>query len=65
MTRRIDELTERRLKRLKKRTDEEVYVFPKKNEYPLQRLVKKAKAVKPKTLKQQMKEWEKFKEMTE
>jgi hypothetical protein len=58
-------LTEKRLKRLKKRTEEEVYVFPKKTEYPLQRLVKKAKRVKPKTLNQQMKEWEKFKEMTE
>jgi hypothetical protein len=65
MTRRIDELTKKRLLRLKKRTDKEVYVFPKKTDYPLHRLVKKAKAVKPKTLNQQMKEWEKFKEMTE
>lgn len=60
-----DDLNRKRIRRLKKRVEEEVYVFPKKNEYPLHRLVKKAKHVKPKTLKQQMREWEKFKEMTE
>ena len=59
------DLTEKRIRRLKKRAEEEVYIFPKKNEYPLHRLVKKAKHVKPKSLKEQMKEWEKFKEMTE
>jgi len=55
---------EKRVKRLAKRVEREVYIFPDKHEYPLNRLVKKVKRQKPKTLKQQMKEWEKFKEMT-
>lgn len=59
-----DKLTEKRIKRLKKRVDREVYVFPDKHDYPLNRLVKKSKHVKPKTLNQQMDEWEEFEEKT-
>ena len=55
---------DKRINRLKKRVEKEVYIFPKKNEYPLNRLIKKIKKKKPKTLKQQMKEWNKFQEMT-
>ena len=55
----------RRLKKLQKRVEKEVYIFPGKRDYPLNRLVKKVKHQKPKTFKQQMAEWKEFQEMTE
>jgi hypothetical protein len=56
--------TEKRTKRLANRVEREVYIFPDKHDYSLHRLVKKVKRQKPKTLTQQIKEWERFKEMT-
>lgn len=55
---------EKRINRLKKRVEREVYIFPHKHDKSLNRLVEKIKRPKPKTIKQQMKEWEKFQEMT-
>ena len=54
----------RRLKRLERRVEREVLIFPDKHDKSLNRLVRKKTAKKPKTLKQQMEEWKEFNRRT-
>jgi hypothetical protein len=55
--------TGRRLKRLERRVEREVLIFPDKHDKSLQRLIKKSK--KPsKTMKQQIDEWKEFNRRT-
>jgi hypothetical protein len=64
MTRLRRTATERRVRRLARRVDREVYVFPAKHDKSLNRLVKKTKQQKPKSFKEQMDEWKEFEEKT-
>jgi hypothetical protein len=56
---------EKRLNRLEKRVQREVYIFPDKHDPSLNRLVKRARRPRQKSLKRQMDEWREFKEKTE
>ena len=64
MTKSRQTVKERRVKRLARRVDREVYLFPAKHDKSLNRLVKKTKQQKPKTFKEQMDEWKEFEEKT-
>jgi hypothetical protein len=56
--------TDKRIRRLSKRVEGEVYIFPKKHEGSLNRLVRRINKKKPKSVKQQMEEWNEFAEKT-
>jgi hypothetical protein len=64
MKRHHQSATEKRINRLARRVDREVYIFPDKHDKSLNRLVKKTKRQKPKTFEQQMREWKVFEEKT-
>ena len=55
--------TGRRLKRLNRRVEREVLIFPDKHDKSLQKLIKKTPK-KHKTLKQQIDEWKEFNRRT-